>query len=59
MMSREFKSLKINFGLGGELYMLSLICVIRQCDYFRYYLAYGYSGTYWAGLEIEIDFSKN
>jgi hypothetical protein len=55
MMSREFESLK---GLGGELYMLSLICVIRQCDYFRYYLAYGYSGTYWAGLEIEIDFSK-
>ena len=26
MMSREFKSLKINFGFGGELYMLSLIC---------------------------------
>ena len=48
----------ISNNFGGELYMLSLMCNDdKNWDYFRFYLAYGYSGTYWAGLEIEIDFS--
>ncbi len=39
------------------LYIMSNIYRQEKWDYFRYYLAYGYSGIYWAGLEIEIDFS--
>jgi hypothetical protein len=37
--------------------MLSLICSVKTWDYYHYFLAFGFSGTYWAGLEIEIDYS--
>ena len=51
----QMTSLEFNLWVGAELYILCLIFNDKKWGYFRYYLAYGYSGTYWAGLEIEID----
>ena len=50
------RELRVNSG-AELLYIMSNIYRQEKWDYFRYYLAYGYSGIYWAGLEIEIDFS--
>ena len=51
----QMTSLEFNLWVVPELLDIMLIFNDKKWGYFRYYLAYGYSGTYWAGLEIEID----
>ena len=46
------RELESELWCSSLLYIMSNIYRQEKWDYFRYYLAYGYSGIYWAGLEI-------